>query len=252
MECTILGCGASNGVPQISCNCTVCTSDDPKNKRLRPSIIIKSSNTKILIDTSPDLRQQAITNKINHVDAILYTHDHSDHVSGIDDTKFLSKDTNPIPAYMNQETHHSLKNRFRYIFEQLTPLYKPRLEAKVFDGTKAFYVNEIKIQPFIQLHRKITSMGYRFGNLAYSTDVDFVPEESFKILEGVKIWIVDCLRYYWAPSHSYLEKTLEWISRIKPEIAILTHMAHEMDYNEISKILPENVKPAYDGMRITF
>lgn len=250
MQCIILGCGSSNGVPQIGCSCKICTSNDIRNHRLRSSILVESSISRILVDTSPDLRQQALANKIGYVDAILYTHDHADHISGIDDTRFLSKEGLPIPAYMDHITFKSLEKRFYYIFHQVSKLYKPCLEAKIF--TDKFKIGDIEVIAFRQIHGGINSYGFRFGELAYSTDFNKLPEESYKVLQGVKIWVVDCLRYYWAPTHSWLEKTFECIARVQPEKAILTHMAHDMDYNTLVNMLPSNILPAYDGMKIKF
>lgn len=251
MKCTILGCGGSNGVPEIGCECLVCKSENPKNCRTRVSILVEYEDTKILVDTSTDLRRQALDNNIKHVDAILYTHDHSDHVTGIDDTKLLSKDKKPIPAYMDERTHSFLTQRFSYIFKQFSPLYPPRLTANIIKTNENFNIKNIKVQSFPQIHGGIHSLGFKFGKLAYSTDLNQLPEESFKLLEGTEVWILDCMRYYWMPSHAYLELVLNWVARVKPKLTVLTHMSHAMEYDELSRILPEYIIPAYDGMVIT-
>lgn len=250
MKYTILGCGGSNGVPEIGCGCSVCHFKNIKNNRTRVSILVESKNTKILVDTSTDLRQQAINNKIKHVDAVLYTHDHSDHVAGIDDIKLLSKDKLPIPAYMDERTYSYLSQRFAYIFKQFNPLYPPRLEPYIIKPNEKFLIGDIEIQSFLQIHGSINSLGFRFGNLAYSTDLNNLPELSYKLVEGIEVWILDCVRYYWLPSHAYLERVLNWIARVKPKLTILTHMSHAMEYEELKSILPSHIIPAYDGMVI--
>ncbi|KIE04587.1 Metal-dependent hydrolases of the beta-lactamase superfamily I [Candidatus Jidaibacter acanthamoeba] len=250
MKCTILGCGGSNGVPEIGCECVVCKSENPKNHRTRVSILVESDNAKILVDTSTDLRQQALNNKIKYVDAVLYTHDHADHVAGIDDIKLLSKDKKPIPAYMDERTHAFLMQRFPYIFKQFSPLYPPRLTSVIIKTDENFMVGDIRVQSFPQIHGGIHSLGFKFGNLTYSTDLNKIPELSYKLLEGTEVWILDCMRYYWMPSHAYLELILNWVARVKPKLTVLTHMAHTMEYDELKRILPKHIIPAYDGMVI--
>ena len=257
LKCTILGCGGSSGVPQLACSCVVCSSNDPRNKRTRVSILVESENTKIMVDTSPDFRMQVLDNKITDIDAILYTHDHSDHVNGIDEIKPIAvpkmrRDGEPMKAYMSEETASTLvEERYKYIFKQQSAVYLPYLSPVIFKNNEMLKVKDLEIQTFTQHHKKVITTGFRFGDIAYSTDVNEFPEESFEMLKGVKVWIVDCLRYYWAPTHSHLDMTLRWINRVKPKLAILTHMAHDIDYNEIIKIIPKNVIPAFDGMVIS-
>jgi phosphoribosyl 1,2-cyclic phosphate phosphodiesterase len=215
---------------------------------LRTSILVESDSTKILVDTSPDLREQAIKHKIRSLDAVVYTHFHSDHVAGIDDLKGIKSNSGKLMAYANQETYDSLLKSYEYAFKQATPIYPPMLEMNIIKNKSEFIVGDIQISTFEQDHNYMTSLGIRFGDLVYSTDACHLDEEAFNAIHGVKIWIVDCLRYSWAPTHSYLEKTLNWIERVKPKLAILTHMSHDMEYNELKKLLPSNVVPAYDGM----
>ncbi|CAK6537209.1 MAG: Phosphoribosyl 1,2-cyclic phosphate phosphodiesterase [Candidatus Midichloria mitochondrii] len=252
MICTILGCGGSSGVPEIGCDCFTCVSSNPKNKRLRSSIHIQSKTTSILVDTSPDFRQQALAHGIKHLDAILYTHDHGDHICGIDDTKSFARNGQTIPTFLNQSTYSTLLQRFPYIFKQTSPLYLARLRANVLEYDKGFQVGDINIISFPQVHGKIVSTGFRFGELAYSTDLNDLSTKAVEALTGIKIWIVDCLRYAWTPTHSYLERTISWSDKIKPELTILTHMAHDIEYEEIRKILPQNMIPAFDGLKINF
>jgi phosphoribosyl 1,2-cyclic phosphate phosphodiesterase len=255
MRVTVLGCGASTGVPMIGCDCAVCTSNDPKNKRQRVSIFIEINGVNLLVDTSPDLRTQALANGITRVDAILLTHEHADHTHGLDDIRsfnFIRNDS--IPLYANARTMDSLKQRFGYIFlPKPAPVWfrasvTPRLipDAPV----QHFNAEGIDVVAFEQDHGRIRSLGFRIGDFAYSTDVDQMPESAFEALKGVDVWIVDCLRYTSSMTHSTLERTLGWIKRVKPRLAVLTHMGHELDYSRLASELPGGVVPGYDNMVI--
>jgi phosphoribosyl 1,2-cyclic phosphate phosphodiesterase len=248
MKVTILGCGSSHGVPSLNCDCFVCKSDNIKNKRKRASIFVETQKIKILIDTSPDLRQQCLENDIREIDAIIYTHDHSDHVAGIDDVKRLCKNNQPIDAYIDDTTFNNLNVRYDYIFKTSDPLYYPLLRRIKLEPLQK--IGDLNVVAFDQVHGSIVSQGIRLNNVAYSTDFNEISEESLAKLENLDVWIVDCLRYSYAPTHSYLEKSLLLIERVKPKLAVLTHMGHEIEYEEISKILPKNVIAAYDNMKI--
>ena len=248
MQVTILGCGSSHGVPSLNCDCFVCKSENIKNKRKRASIFVETQKTKILIDTSPDLRQQCLENDIRRLDAIIYTHDHSDHVAGIDDARRLCKNRQPIDAYIDDVTFDKLNKRYDYIFKTSDPLYYPLLKRIKLEPFQK--IGDINVVAFDQIHGSIISQGIRLDNVAYSTDFNEIPEESLAKLENLDVWIVDCLRYSYAPTHSYLEKSLLLIERVKPKLAVLVHMGHEIEYEEISKILPKNVIAAYDNMKI--
>jgi len=212
--------------------------------------MLESEATRIVIDTGPDFRAQALRHKISSVDAVIYTHFHADHVAGIDDLKPLYNKENPIQAYTNTETYNGLLGSYNYIFNQVSDIYPSLMQMNVIEDRADFTVGDIAVQSFPQDHNLITSLGLRFGDLAYSTDLCFLNEEAFALLAGVKVWIVDCLRYSWAPTHSHLERTLDWIARVKPELAILTHMSHDIEYNEVKNLLPSSVIPAYDGLII--
>lgn len=259
MRVTLLGCGNSTGVPVIGCHCPVCQSTNPKNTRLRVSVHIEINNLSIVIDTSPDFRQQILLNKINKIDAVLYTHDHADHTHGIDDLRpFNYVQNSDIAVYGARQTLESLQNRFVYAFLPRPPegaMFRPSLVPQVIEmggnSAQCFNVQDIEITAFEQQHGKFTTLGYRIGDFAYSTDVDHLPESAFAALEGVKYWVVDCLRYTPSYSHSHLERTLEWIKRVQPEKAILTHMAHELEYDALAAQLPPGVVPGYDGLTLT-
>lgn len=256
MKVTILGCGHSLGVPVIGCDCAVCMSKNPRNKRLRVSILIEINGMNLIIDTSPDFRQQMLRENIMKIDAVLYTHDHADHTHGLDDLRqFNVLQGDVIPVYSNAEIIESLRKRFAYAFLPKpleNAMFRPSLISNILPDIPIyeFMIGETKIIAYVQQHGKSTTLGYRIGDFAYSTDVNILSEAAFEALAGVKYWVVDCLRYTPSYSHSHLENTLEWIDRVKPQQAILTHMAHEFDYDILSAELPDGVAAGYDGMVI--
>lgn len=250
MKITILGCGSSSGVPHIGQPYPA----NLKNIRLRASIHIEGERTGILVDTSPDLRQQALANNIKKVDAVLYTHTHADHLHGIDDIKsFNFIKQGQIPAYGDVKALEEITSRFAYCFREPKPeygWYRPALIANKIEMRQEFKIGEFKILPFLQLHGPVHSVGYRIKNFIYSTDVKSFPSESEECLYGADIWIIDCLRREVAPTHSHLEQTLKWIEKFKPKQAYLTHMSAHLDYDQLKSELPNNVEPAYDGLVI--
>ncbi len=252
MKITILGCGSSTGVPMIGCKCAVCTSTDPRNKRTRSAILVEDAGTRILIDTPPDLYQQAISNDLCTIDALLYTHAHADHTHGIDEVRsFNHHGDREIPCYTNAETFTELKERFHYAFlERPRPhWFRPCLLENRIDYLKPFHVGAIEVMPFRQIHGLAgDTVGFRFGSFAYSVDVKTFPEESQPQLYDLDLWIVDCLRKSEAPTHAHLDIALNWIEEYRPKRAILTHMGHDFDYASFKDSLPGGVEPAYDGM----
>ena len=252
MQITILGCGAAVGVPVNALGWGKCFPENPKNHRLRSSVFIEIDGTHILIDSGPDFRQQVLTHHIQRIDAVLYTHAHADHINGINDLAYFSSlQKGLIPIYSDAKTLNALKKSFSYAFHLKKgghPLHKPFLTPIIIQ--KAFYIHEIKIIPFVQDHGPITSLGFRIGDFAYSTDVVGLDDAAFSTLEGVNTWVVDCLRETPNPSHAHLPLTLSWIERVRPRKAYLTHMNFETDYEEILKKLPLHVEPAYDGLKL--
>lgn len=254
MKVTILGCGGSNGVPLIGGDWGLCNPQNPRNRRLRASILVEDAETRLLVDTSPDLRQQLLATGNGWLDAVLFTHGHADHLHGIDDLRMVNVLRRaPLDAYADARTLEVIRQRFGYV---LTPLgadgpsyyYKPCLAPHPISGT--FHVKTIEITPFEQDHGYSKTLGFRFGPVAYSTDVVALDEAAFAALEGVKVWVVDALRFAPHETHSWLDRTLGWIARVKPERAILTHMNHAMDYDAVSACCPPGVEPAYDGLAI--
>jgi phosphoribosyl 1,2-cyclic phosphate phosphodiesterase len=252
MKVTILGCGGSGGVPLIGGNWGSCDPANPKNRRRRCSILVEDAGGALLVDTSPDCREQLLDAEVTWLDAVLYTHAHADHLHGIDDLRAMNRlMRRPIPAYANPETLRRIEERFDYVFAPLEPgsgFYKPTLDARPIEGP--FRIAGIDVQPFEQDHGFSTTLGFRFGPLAYSTDVVELDDAAFATLAGVEVWIVDCLRREPHPTHSHLEKTLAWIERVKPRRAIFTHMDVWLDYDELRRELPAHVEPGYDGLAI--
>lgn len=256
MKVTILGCGASVGVPVIGCDCSVCTSKNPRNRRSRVSVFVEHDDgTKVLVDTSPDLRQQALSNNINDIDAVFYTHEHADHVHGIDDMRpFNVRRDAEINAYATAETLAELQRRFDYVWRPHDGGFWARvaMTANAIEAGQAVQLSpQTSVQTFAQTHGKGETLGLRFGDIVYSTDTNAMPESAHPHLQNIAVWIIDCLRDGFAGSHANLETALQWIEQFKPRHAILTHMNHEMDYAELREKLPANVYPAYDGMHIT-
>jgi phosphoribosyl 1,2-cyclic phosphate phosphodiesterase len=249
VKLTILGCGTSGGVPKIPEYWGACDPNEPKNRRTRASILIEEGDTTLVVDTTPDFRAQMLAAKVNRLDAVFYTHDHADHLHGIDDLRgFFHTTREKLPLYADEETLSVIKQRFDYIFRSKAGYPAICVGRKIAGPTT---VGAVKMVPFEQGHGNSISLGYRFGDMAYSTDLDRMTEAGFEALEGVKLWVVDALRYDPHPTHSHLEQTLAWIDRVKPERAILTHMTWDMDYATLLRELPSGVEPAFDGMTIS-
>lgn len=252
MKITILGCGSSGGVPLIGNNWGVCDPHNPRNRRTRVSILVEQGGTVLLVDTSTDMRQQLLTCDLKKLDAVLFTHAHADHCHGIDELRSVNWLTQkPIDVYADKETLAELKQRFGYIFggdSRTVNYYKPALTAHEISGR--FVVGDIAVTPFKQNHGSIDTLGFRFGDFAYSTDVHAFDDAAYEALRGIKTWVVDCVRYEPHPTHAHLDLTLEWIAKVKPERAFLTHMSQALDYETLRQKLPPGVEPAYDGLVI--
>lgn len=253
MKVTILGCGGAAGVPTISGGWGACDPTNPLNRRLRSSILVEEGETRLLVDTSPDLREQLIRAGIRSVDAVVYTHDHADHLHGIDDLREVNRVTKSwLPVWGTDETLRTAAERFPYAFAPLEfesdIIYRPMLEARTITGP--FRVGNIEVMPFDQDHGYCRTLGLRFGSVAYSTDVVEMPESSFKALEGVETWIVGCLVDYPHHTHAHIGKALEWIARVRPKRAYITHMGSRLDYEAVRRAVPADVLPAHDGLVI--
>lgn len=247
-QITILGCGSSTGAPVLFCTCKTCKSKNPKNNRLRASVVIQAKDKVFLIDTSPDLRMQAMRAKLGWIDAVLYTHDHADHVHGLDELRtfnyIMSK---AISCYGNKSTISALRKKFSYIFTNTQEGGgKPVIDLH--EIQKPFKVHGIKIIPLEIMHGKISILGFRINNVAYITDCSYIPEKTYKYLKGLDVLVMDCLRYTAHPTHVNVEESLKIVKRINAQKTVLTHMTHELEYENFKKSLPKNVEPAFDGM----
>ena len=260
VKLTILGCGSSAGVPRIGGDWGACDQANPKNRRRRCSVLLEQTantgTTRVLIDTSPDMREQMLSAEVPALDGVWYTHEHADHTHGIDELRaFYLLQRKRIPLWADEATAAMLKSRFAYCFQSPVGSDYPAIaehrmiEPDVVIAT-AGAGGSISGLPFIVQHGTITALGFRIGNVAYTPDVNDIPETSFAALEGLDIWIVDALRRTPHPTHFSLQETLHWIERIKPKRAILTNLHVDLDYQTLTKELPAHIRPAYDGMTI--
>lgn len=257
---TILGCGSSAGVPRVAQGWGACDPANPKNRRRRCSLLVErtgeSGKTSVLVDTSPDLREQLIGANVEKLDGVLFTHEHADHSHGIDDLRpLVLHQQRRADVYLDSTTSAVLRTKFSYCFE--TPSgssYPPILtEHRIAAGEPVSIEGEggsIVAMPFAQIHGDGATLGFRFGNLAYSCDVSSIPGESVPALEGLDVWILDALRYKAHPSHFSVEDACKWIERMRPRRAILTNLHTDLDYETLRRTLPDNIEPAFDGMTI--
>ncbi|MGH7884386.1 MAG: MBL fold metallo-hydrolase [Thermodesulfobacteriota bacterium] len=250
MKITVLGCATSTGVPIVGCGCDVCTSDNPKNKRSRSSVLVQAAKKNIIIDTSTDLRIQALTNNFTKIDAVLYTHSHADHTHGIDDLRvfnFINK--TEISCFSNEQTIKNLRNNFSYIFNNdPTTGGKPRLSFKPVRGE--FRFEGIKIVPVDIFHAGWVILGYKIGSFAYLTDCSGIPDYSIEILKNLDLLIIGALRYTPHPAHFNVDQAVQVVESLSPKRAIFTHMGHEIEYEKLNGELPDYIEPAFDGLKI--
>ena len=253
MRATILGSGSSGGVPVVGIGWGACDPSNRKNRRMRPSILIESCDSTVLVDTSPDLRQQLLDADVRHLDAVVYTHPHADHLHGIDDLRGINNAMNaPINAYADANTLKHIADRFGYV---LTPLpgdnvtyYKPTLNAHEITAGNSFDINSLTIDVFDQNHGYSRTLGFRFGPIGYSTDLVEMTNQGYDALAGVDTWIIGVFTDKPHETHVHLAKALEWIERIEPRRAVLTHLGPDLDYVEVLKLVPDGVEMAFDGM----
>jgi phosphoribosyl 1,2-cyclic phosphate phosphodiesterase len=257
---TILGCGSSAGVPRVGQGWGACDPNNPKNRRRRCSLLIErkadSGSTIALVDTSPDLREQLLSTDVRKLDGVLYTHDHADHSHGIDDVRpIVLHQRKRVDVYLDATTSAALHEKFAYCFA--TPPgsdYPPIVtEHRIAAGAVVKIDGEggsIITTPYVQNHGSGTTLGFRFGRLAYSCDVSAIPDASLPQLEDLDVWILDALRYKPHPSHFSVDEALAWVERMRPRRAILTNLHTDLDYETLRRALPENVEPAFDGMYV--
>ena len=251
MKITFLGTGTSQGIPMIANNDPVCLSNDSKDKRLRSSVMISWDDTCYVIDCGPDFRQQMLRENIQAINGVLFTHEHSDHTAGIDDLRPFTYKMGEVPIYAQERVIESLKIRFSYIFETENRYAgAPKLTENIIDSN-SFMLNGVRVTPIAVMHGKLPITGYRFGNVAYITDLKTMSDQEKKKLEGLDILIVNALRITTHPTHLNLEEAIGFVNEIKPKIAYFTHISHKLGFHEeVEKILPENVFLSYDGLEI--
>jgi phosphoribosyl 1,2-cyclic phosphate phosphodiesterase len=251
----VLGSGTSSGVPAIGCDCAVCTSTDPKDQRTRPSIYIDTPDAKILVDTSSDLRAQALANKISRVDAILFTHSHADHVMGLDDVRrYNQMQKSAIPCYGDSQTLASLREMFSYVFNPPKQIGGGIPQLVLHEITGPFAVGGVTITPVPVWHGKLPVLGFRIGSFAYLTDCSGIPDESWTLLtadDGVKTVIIDALRHRPHPTHFSVSEATDVVQRLGVERAYFTHIAHDLGHAATNAQLPRGVELAYDGLVLT-
>ncbi len=249
------------GVPTLGCDCEVCTSDDPRDRRLRPSVLVRWNGEEelgrervVLIDTGPDFREQALRERLTHIDAVFYTHSHADHIMGFDDLRPLSfisfRSGGPIPLYAPPETAETLERIYDYTLSPAaTYVNRARVEMKPLQECTEVFGVEVQRVPVI--HGNMEISGFRFGDAAYLTDVSAIPESSFALLEGVKTLVLPALRHTPHPSHATVQQAVQWAKRIGAQQTWLTHICHDLGHEVTNRMLPNGVALAYDGLEVT-
>ena len=258
---TFLGTGTSMGVPTLGCDCAVCTSSDPHDRRLRPAVLVRwteqgsdrAIERAVVIDTGPDFREQALRSGLKRIDAVFYTHSHADHILGLDDLRPLSfaamREGGPIPLYASAETRKVLERIYEYTFSP-EATYPTRAKVNLLKLGKGATVHSVEFIRVPVMHGELEIVGYRFGRTAYLTDVSAIPESSFALLEGVEQLVLSALRYKPHPSHATVEQAVSWSQRIGAKQTWLTHIAHELGHEATNRILPAGVALAYDGLTV--
>ncbi len=255
---TFLGTGSSSGVPGIGIGWGRCNPDNPKNTRLRQSILVEMGGKRLLVDTSPDLRQQLLRAGVEDVDAVLFTHAHADHMNGIDDLRGVNKAIKrPLPVFANRATHAHIRQCFAYTLKPLPDDFngvyvRPVLDMTEFEPGDVLDVLGVRVGSFLQDHGYSETVGFEFGSCVYSTDVKVLTDDVLTRLSDahLDVWIIGVFRWEEHWTHAHVDLALEWIDRVKPKRAILTHMSPDIDYDELMAFLPDDVVPAFDGMTV--
>ncbi|MFY9724455.1 MAG: MBL fold metallo-hydrolase [Bryobacteraceae bacterium] len=252
LKITVLGSGTSVGVPTLGCHCAVCTSTDPRDNRLRPSVLVSYQDRRVLIDTTPDFRAQALRAHLDRVDAVLFTHAHFDHIMGLDDVRpFNFRQKERIPIYAAPETMASIQRVFQYIFDGVKKESNvAQLEPRLIEGGPIELFG-LDFLPVPIQHGSQTIYGFRFGAAAYLTDHSAIPESSLDMLRGLDVLFLDALRYKPHPTHSTVARSLETVERLGPRRAFFTHICHDLAHEQAESMLPPHVRLAYDGLEIT-
>jgi phosphoribosyl 1,2-cyclic phosphate phosphodiesterase len=250
IKITVLGSGTSVGVPTIGCDCKVCTSTDPRDNRLRPSVLVTYDGRNVLIDTTPDFRTQALRAQIRRMDAVIFTHSHADHIMGLDDVRpFNFRQTGSIPIYANAPTMEAIQRCFPYIFDSASRNTNvPQIEARLID--EPFELFGLRFTPIPILHGRQTILGFRFGASAYLTDHSDIPPASMDLLHGLDVLFLDALRYKPHPTHSTVDQSTRTVEKLAPRRAFFTHICHDLGHERAESLLPPHIRLAYDGLEI--
>lgn len=250
-QITVLGSGTSVGVPTIGCHCEVCASSDPRDNRLRPSVLVSYEGRNVLIDTTPDFRTQALRAKIDHLDAVVFTHAHADHIMGLDDVRpFNFRQKTRIPIFAAPDTMEAIQRCFPYIFDGLKRESNvPQLDVRLIDGTPIDLFG-LEFVPVPILHGKSTIYGFRFGAAAYLTDHSEIPAESMEMLRGLDVLFLDALRYKPHPTHSTVEHSIGTAEQLKAKRTYFTHISHDLGHERAESLLPAGIRLAYDGLEL--
>jgi phosphoribosyl 1,2-cyclic phosphate phosphodiesterase len=249
---TLLGTGTSTGIPVVGCSCQVCNSPDPHNKRTRCSALLSDGKLNILIDSAPDLRFQILREKIPRIDAVFYTHGHADHLHGIDDLRIFSyQSKGPIPLYGSAQTLAKIEHSFSYIFNRNTPKGgAPNLQLCPIESSVR--LGSLQITPIPMKHGQMDTLGYRCGPVAYLTDCNYIPPTSLEQLKGLKLLVLDALRFKSHPTHFSIPEAIEMAQKIGAEQTVLTHISHNVDHRTVDQQLPPGIRLAYDGLSLSF
>jgi phosphoribosyl 1,2-cyclic phosphate phosphodiesterase len=253
MRVIVLGSGGSSGTPAVDWGWGRCDPEDPRNWRTRPAILVEEGATRLLVDTPPDLRFQLLAAGVNTVDAVLYTHSHADHLHGIDDLRAINRVREaPLDCYADEQTLDTIRTRFAYATKPISAdaksYYRPTLVLKLLKDGDSLEIRNINVSVFEQDHGFTSTLGFRFGDVAYTTDVVELSDRAFGLLDGVGVWIIGTLVDHPHPTHCHIDKALAWIARIGPRRAILTHIGLGLDHATLQARLPSGVEVAYDGM----
>ena len=253
VELLFLGSGTSAGIPMIGCRCPVCTSTDPHDRRSRPSVLISSGETCVLVDAAPELRLQCLANGVDRINAVVFTHAHADHIMGLDDVRrFNTINHSAMDVWADRETFEVLQRAFEYAFRAPDPseqVYRPHLVHRLIDGE--FQIGPMCWQPIPLMHGRMNVLGFRVGPLAYCTDVSAIPDQSMPLLEALDILVLDGLQFTPHPTHLSIDQAVDVARRLGAKRTFLTHIAHQVCHQEASRRLPDGIGLAYDGLRLT-
>lgn len=251
MVVTFLGTGTSQGVPMIGCECAVCSSPDNRDKRLRTAVMIASDTTTVVIDAGPDFRQQLLREKVRKLDAVVFTHEHKDHIAGLDDVRAFNYFTgNPMEVYATDRVQSALRREYAYIFSNETYPGIPKINLNTIHRLP-FVIGDLEFDPIEVLHMNLPVLGFRIGDFSYITDANLIPEYAMKQVQGSRVLVINALRREKHISHFNLEEAVQFIEKIKPDKAYLTHISHQMGLQEeVNRELPSGIECAYDGLKI--